>query len=182
MAILPEKIYMVSNPYDYLVTIPAKTLFVISYVSTGNSITLDNSNSNSDSEGSFTITFETNVASEKLFCTTITNGIASTSQCEVIDPTKYTEEYARIRKMIEEIEAVIEAKIQGGANYSITINNKTLVSESLANLEAIRARYIERANSLWAKMNGQSTSGSSKPFKSMTVFRDSNYPDRWGTR
>ncbi len=42
MAILPEKIYMVSNPYDYLVTIPAKTLFVISYVSTGNSITLDN--------------------------------------------------------------------------------------------------------------------------------------------
>lgn len=55
MAILPEKIYMVSNPYEYLVTIPAKTLFVISYVSTGNSITLDNSNS--DSEQSFTITF-----------------------------------------------------------------------------------------------------------------------------
>ncbi|EOI5775890.1 hypothetical protein ACMS0O_000993 [Cronobacter malonaticus] len=180
MAILPEKIYMVSNPYDYLVTIPAKTLFVISYISTGNSITLDNSNS--DSEQPFTITFETNVASEKLFCTSITNGIASTSQCEVIDPTKHTEEYARIRKMIEEIEAVIEAKIQGGANYSITINNKTLVSESLANLEAIRARYIERANSLWAKMNGQPTSGSSKPFKSMTVFRDPNYPDRWGTR
>ncbi|EPJ5332960.1 TPA: hypothetical protein ACJJXW_001550 [Enterobacter cloacae] len=180
MAILPEKIYMVSNPYEYSVTIPSKTLFVISYVNTGTSITLDNKDG--DSEKSFTVTFENSVASEKLFCTAITNGISSTSQCEVIDPTKNTEEYARIRKMIDEIEAVIEAKIQGGANYSITINNKTLVSESLANLESIRARYIERANSLWAKMNGQSTSGSSKPFKSMTVFRDPNYPNRWGTR
>ncbi|WP_320740448.1 hypothetical protein [Enterobacter cloacae] len=180
MAILPEKIYMVSNPYEYSVTIPAQTLLVISYVSTGNSITLDNSQSDSDEV--FAITFETSVASEKLFYTTITNGNASTSQCEVIDPTKHTEEYARIRNMIDEIEAVIEAKIQGGANYSITINNKTLVSESLANLESIRARYIERANSLWAKMNGQSASGSSKPFKSMTVFRDPNYQNRWGTR
>jgi hypothetical protein len=45
MAILPEQIYMVSNPYDYSVTIPAKTIFVISYVSTGQSITLIISNS-----------------------------------------------------------------------------------------------------------------------------------------
>ncbi|WP_320707905.1 hypothetical protein, partial [Enterobacter cloacae] len=75
MAILPEKIYMVSNPYEYSVTIPAQTLLVISYVSTGNSITLDNSQSDSDEV--FAITFETSVASEKLFYTTITNGNAS---------------------------------------------------------------------------------------------------------
>ena len=180
MTILPEKIYMVSNPYDYTVTIPAKTLFVISYVSTGNSITFDNLTS--DIQRDFQVTFNINVASEKLFCTAITNGVSSTSLTEVIDPTKHTEEYARLRNFVEEIEAVIEAKIQGGANYSITINNKTLVSESLANLEDMRTRYIKRLNALWAKMNGQQSSGDGKPFKSITVFRDPNYPNRWGTR
>ncbi|ENY9093364.1 hypothetical protein [Klebsiella michiganensis] len=180
MTILPEQIYMVSNPYEYSVTIPAKTIFVISYVSTGQSVTLDNQSS--DVERDFIIRFDIAISSEKLFCTQITDGIVGTSQCEVIDPTKHTAEYARVKTMINEIEAVIEAKIQGGANYSITINNKTLVSESLSSLETMRIRYIERANSLWAKMNGQSTSGSSKPFKSMTVFRDPNYPNRWGTR
>lgn len=178
MAILPEQIYMVSNPYEHSVTIPAKTIFVTSYVSTGQSVTLDNQSS--DVERDFIITFDLAISSEKLFCTQITNGIVSTSQCEVIDPTRHTAEYARIRTMISEIEAVIEAKIQGGANYSIAINNKTLVSESLANLEAMRTRYIERANSLWAKMNGKPDSN--KPFKSITVFRDPNYPNRWGTR
>lgn len=45
MAILPEQIYMVSNPYEYSVTIPAKTIFVTSYVSSGQSVTLDNQSS-----------------------------------------------------------------------------------------------------------------------------------------
>ncbi|EMM6398547.1 hypothetical protein R2W49_004485, partial [Klebsiella variicola] len=103
MAILPEQIYMVSNPYEYSVTIPAKTIFLISYVSTGQSLTLDNQSS--DVERDFIITFDLSISSEKLFCTQITNGIVSTSQCEVIDPTRHTAEYARIRTMISEIEA-----------------------------------------------------------------------------
>lgn len=180
MAILPDTIYMGSNPYDYSISIPANTLFIVSFLSTGQSQTFDNTES--DTEKDFTVTFDINNASEKLFCTTIINGIASTSNSEVIDPTKFTSEYAKLRTMISEIEAVIESKIQGGANYSITINNKTLVSESLSSLEDMRTRYIKRANALFARMNGEQTSGDTKPFKSVTVFRDPHYPNRWGIR
>ena len=46
----------------------------------------------------------------------------------------------------------------------------------------MRIRYIKRANALWAAMNDQPANGNGRPIKSVTVFRDPNYPNRWGTR
>ncbi|WP_312228989.1 hypothetical protein [Pseudescherichia sp.] len=179
MSLLPEKIYMVSNPYDLAVMVPAKTILVVNFTS-GKSMSLDNLQNEASKE--FTLSLEISTANEMLFCTQITNGNASTFTSEVINPVLYTSEYAKLREQIEVLEEVIASKISGGAVYSLSINGKALLSESLSSLEAMRAVYIKRANALWAKMNGQPTSGNGKPFKSITVFRDPNYPNRWGTR
>ena len=178
--LLPDKIYMTSTPYNQTVLIPANTLLVVGYLTSGTSETLDNTASSSSTE--FTLAIDISTANEKLFCTQITNGIASTFTSEVINPVKHTEEYSKLLKQIEELDAVIAVKVAGGGTYSITINNKTLVSESIDSLESIRNRYVKRANAIWAKMNGQNVSASGRPFKSITVFRDPNYPIRWGTR
>ncbi|HFR1546005.1 TPA: hypothetical protein ACHUS5_004397, partial [Shigella sonnei] len=108
---------------------------------------------------------------ELLFCTQISNGQTSTFTSEVINPLLYTSEYSQLKQMISEIDQVIANKIAGGANYSITINNKTLVSESLSSLESMRERYVKRANALFVKMNGGTFSNGGKPIKSITVFR-----------
>lgn len=176
MAVLPEKIYMVSNPYEQPVILPEKTILVVSFTSSGKSISLDNLQSETAKE--FTLPLAISTASEMLFCTQISNGTVSTFTSEVINPVLYTSEYAKLRQFIEEIEAVIANKISGGANYSITINNKTLISETLSSLEAMRERYVKRANALWLKMHGQPTSGNGKPIKSITVLK----PKTWSTR
>lgn len=177
MALLPEKIYMVTQPYDQTVTVPANTILVVSFTSSGASQSLDNLNG--DASKDFTLTLDIENATETLFCTEINSGKASTYTSEVINPVLHTNEYAKLKELIDELDTVIAGKISGGANYSITINNKTLVSESLSSLEAMRERYVKRANALWAKMNGQNVSGNGKPIKSMTVFKPHN---RWGLR
>ncbi|HCI4682149.1 hypothetical protein [Klebsiella pneumoniae] len=176
MALLSEKIYIVSNPYDLAVTLPARTILVVSFTSSGQSISFDNLQSDTSRE--FTLTLEIDTASETLFCTQITNNSVSTFTSEVINPVMHTNEYVKLKGMIDEIDQVIAVKISGGANYSITINNKTLVSESLSSLESMRERYVKRANALWAKMNGINVSGNGKPIKSITVFK----PNTWSTR
>lgn len=176
MALLPEQIYMVGNPYEYTVKLPPKTLLIVNFAQSGDSVKLDNSTETT--EQNVVLTISTSTASEQLFCTQMTDGTVTTFTSEVINPALHTNEYAKVRSLIAEIDAVIEAKIAGGANYSITINNKTLVSESLSSLEAMRERYIKRANMLFMKMNGQATSGNGKPIKSITVFR----PNGWSTR
>ena len=176
MALLPEKIYMVGNPYDYTVTLPPKTLLIVSFASSGLSSTLDNSSGINSSD--FTLTINTSTANENLFCTEMYDGNVSTFTTEVINPALHTTEYAKLISLIAEIDAVIESKISGGANYSITINNKTLVSESLSSLETMRERYVKRANMHFLKMNGQASNGNGKPIKSITVFR----PRDWSTR
>jgi len=92
--LLPEKIYMVSNPYEISVNVPAKTLLVINYLTSGQSTTLDNQASNIDK--TFSLPLAISTGSEKLFCTQITDGNATNFQSEVIDPTKFTSEYARL--------------------------------------------------------------------------------------
>lgn len=176
MALLPEKIYMVTQPYEFTVMVPAKTILVVSFTSSGLSTSLDNLQSDTSKE--FFLPLAISTASEMLFCTQITNNNVSTFTSEVINPVLHTSEYAKLKQMIDEIDAVIANKISGGANYSITINNKTLVSESLNSLETMRERYVKRANALWAKMNGLNVSGNGRPFKSITVFK----PNTWRTR
>ncbi len=177
MALLPDKIYMITQPYDQLVTVPANTILVVSFTSSGQSQSLDNLSG--DTSEDFTLTIDMDYAQETLFCTEVTNGKASTYTSEVINPVLHTSEYAKLRDMIAELDEVIASKISGGANYSITINNKTLVSESLSSLEAVRERYVKRANALWGKMNGENVSGNGKPIRSMTFFRPHN---TWGLR
>jgi len=169
MALLPEKIYMVSNPMNLAVVVPAATILVISYTTSGQSQSLDNLTGSTSKE--FTVALDMSTAQELLFCTQISNGQASTFTSEVINPALFTSEYGQLKNMISEIDQVIASKIAGGANYSITINNKTLISESLSSLEAMRERYVKRANSIFVKMNGGTVSGNGKPIKSITVFK-----------
>ncbi|HFR2436862.1 TPA: hypothetical protein ACHVGF_004343, partial [Shigella sonnei] len=124
MTLLPEKIYMVSNPMDLTVLVPAATILVISFTSSGKSTSLDNLNGSTSKE--FTVVLDMSTAQELLFCTQISNGQTSTFTSEVINPLLYTSEYSQLKQMISEIDQVIANKIAGGANYSITINNKTL--------------------------------------------------------
>lgn len=177
--ILPDKIYVLTVPQDQTVTVPANTTLVINYLSGGASITLINDTSTA-ADKIFSI--DLSMPNDKLFCVQITNGKAINFTSEVINPAKYTTEYAQLLEIIKEIDAVIEARVSGGGVYSTTINNKTLVSETLTNLENMRIRYIKRANALWAMMNDQPANGNGRPFKSITVFRDPQYPQRWGTR
>jgi|GEM_PF-661935 len=179
--ILPETIYAVSMPHDQVVTIPASNTLVVNYLTGGSSITLVNTDS---VPKDFTLTLDIAGGSEKLFCVLIdtSTGKAKNFSSEIINPTKYTTEYASMIALIKEIDEVIKAKVSGGGVYSLTINNKTLISENLTNLENMRIRYIKRANALWAIMNDQPVNGNGRPFKSVTVFRDPNYPNRWGTR
>ncbi|ENV4137246.1 hypothetical protein ACFJ8K_001312 [Escherichia coli] len=169
MPLLPEKIYMVSNPMDIKVVVPAATIVVISFTSSGKSTSLDNLNNIISKE--FTVGLDVSTAQELLFCTQISNGHASTFTSEVINPVLYTSEFAQLKQMIIEIDSVIANKVSGGANITITINNKTLVSESLSSLESMRERYVKRANALFMKMNGGSFSNGGKPIKSITVFK-----------
>lgn len=179
--ILPEKIYMTMNPYDFYVRMPPHSTLVVNYLNSGASQSIDNFSSTEEAR---LIAFKIDKASDKLFCLLFDNakGTSTNFVSELIDPTRYTAEYSQLIKLIEEIDSVIETRIAGGGVYSTTINNKTLISETLTNLENMRIRYIKRANALWASMNEQPVNGNGKPFKSVTVFRDPNYPNRWGTR
>ncbi|EPV6135443.1 hypothetical protein ACVUTA_22070 [Escherichia coli] len=179
--ILPEKIYMTMNPYDFYVMMPPHSTLVVNYLNGGDSTTIENLSTTTEST---LITFKIDGASDKVFCILLDNakGTCTNFISELIDPSKYTTEYSKLISMIKELDEVIETKIAGGGVYSTTINNKTLISETLTNLENMRIRYIKRANALWASMNDQPVNGNGKPFKSVTVFRDPHYHNRWGTR
>lgn len=179
--ILPEKIYMITSPYDQQVTMPANTTLVINFLSGAASITLVN---RTDISSVMTATLSMDIPSDKMFCIQIDNssGTVINFLSELINPAKYTQEYSELTAMIKEIDEVIKVKVAGGGVYSTTINNKTLVSENLTALENLRIRYIKRANALWAIMNDLPANGNGRPIKSVTMLRDPNYPDRWGTR
>lgn len=179
--LLPEKIYMTTSPYNHTVNLPPNTTLTVNFLSTGNSITVSNPTNVVVQE---VLTFTMETPSEKLFCIQIdtSKSTGNNFTSEIVNPSKGTEEYAQLISLLKDIDAVIDARVKGGGVYSLTINNKTLISESLTNLENMRIRYIKRANAVWASMNDQPTNGNGRPFKSMTVFRDPNYPNRWGTR
>lgn len=177
--LLPEKIYIATVPYTTTIELPANTTVSFGQISTGESHVYEN-NTTSPTNIELSVTFTG--ASEKLFITQITNNVVSTYISEIINLTNYTTEYAQLVEMINEIDEVIKVKVAGGGVYSTTINNKTLVSENLTALENLRIRYIKRANALWASMNDLPVNGNGRPIKSVTMLRDPNYPNRWGTR
>lgn len=177
--LLPETMYATSNPYSVDVKLPSNTKLFINSLSTGQSNTYVNDTS---TDITVSVTFNLTVASEKLFCIAVSPKETYQFVSEVIDPTKYTTEYSQLIEMIEEINTIIDERVRTGGVYTTTINNKTLIAEPLSVLESMRNRYIKRANTLWALMNNKPSSGNGKPIKSITLLRDPNYPNRWGTR
>lgn len=175
--LLPDKIYILSNPHNQDLTLPAGTTLIVSSTNTGTSQTITNS---TDISLDTVISISTDKATDKLFCTVISNTV-STFTCEVINPNLNTSEYSKLVEMINDIDTVIASKVSGGGVYSMTINNKTLVSENLSSLESMRNRYVQRANVIWGKMTGEPINGQGRPIKSITVLRD-NYSNKWGMR
>ena len=168
--LLPDKIYILSNPYNQDVTLPAQTTLIVSSTNTGTSQTINNS---TDFSLDTVISISTDKATDKLFCTVISNTVSNFT-CEVINPNLYTSEYSKLVEMINDIDTVIASKVSGGGVYSMTINNKTLVSENLSSLESMRNRYVQRANVIWGQMTGEPINAQGRPIKSITVLRD-NY-------
>lgn len=175
--LLPDKIYILSNPHNQDVTLPAQSTLIVSSTNTGTSQTITNS---TDVSRDTVISISTDKATDKLFCTVISNTV-STFTCEVINPNLYTSEYSKLIEMINDIDTVIASKVSGGGVYSMTINNKTLVSENLSSLESMRTRYVQRANVIWGQMTGEPINAQGRPIKSITVLRD-NYSNKWGMR
>lgn len=176
--ILPETIYMTSTPYPVSFKLPPNSTLFVNSLSTGSSTSFSNPG-NSESEQVLLI--DQTTGQDNLYCILVSNGSNENFVSNVINPSSYTTEYTKLKDMIKELDAVIEDRVKGGGVTTLTINNKTLVSESLDSLESMRSRYIKRANTLWGLMTGTQNSNS-KPIKSITVLRDPNYPNRWGTR
>lgn len=176
--ILPELIYITGETFPF--TLPAGYTIFINWLSSGeaNSFTND-----TDVDALYALPLGITKASDRIFCTVISAGqLMDSFNCEVINPSKYTSEYSQLVQLIDEIDQVMASRISGGAVYSMMINNKTLISESLSSLENMRTRYVKRANAIMATLQGINTNANGKPFKSITVLRDPNYPSRWGIR
>lgn len=94
-------------------------------------------------------------------------GKISVSTCQVIDPLAEVTEIQDARNMVSEIDQIIEDRAQNAVTQ-VTINNKTIINESLDVLMRLRTYYVNKANSLLKK---QSASGNGGMFKSITVFR-----------
>ncbi|GCG22908.1 hypothetical protein [Escherichia coli] len=176
--LLPEQIYITTNPYTIKVNLPANTQLFLNSVSTGKSESYSN---DTNQETIIDVVLNITGATDKYLCIVV--GPQNYNfVTEVIDPTKYTTEYFELLEILKEINIIIEERIKTGGVHTTTINNKTLVAEPLSVLEQMRNRYTKRANTLWAIMNNKPSSGNGKPIKSVTVLRDPNYPNKWGQR
>ena len=86
---------------------------------------------------------------------------------QIVDPTATANKYNQYLSIIDEINFVIESKVQGGGVISQSINNKSLTTESMDSLLRLRTHYMKLANQELARMKGLS---SGNPIKSITTF------------
>ncbi|WP_213712566.1 hypothetical protein [Cedecea lapagei] len=87
---------------------------------------------------------------------------------EVINPLNIASTYTQLMNVIKEIDAVVEARLSAGGVLSTTINNKTLLNESLQSLYNLRSQYVRRANAEVAKIQRKDPGN---PIKSISTFK-----------
>ncbi|CAI1549837.1 MULTISPECIES: hypothetical protein [Serratia] len=85
----------------------------------------------------------------------------------VIDPIASSEKYQELLKMLDDIDQLIKMRIAGGLITTTSINNKTLVNESLDVLYRLKDQYTKQANKELLKLNGKPDYGQ-RPIKSIT--------------
>ncbi|MET5342077.1 hypothetical protein [Serratia marcescens] len=100
--------------------------------------------------------------------------IKAVSTFVVVDPLETTTRYQDLLKTLKEIDEVIAMRISGGLITTTTINNKTLVNESLEVLYRLKEQYTQQANKELLKLNGKSGDGK-QPIKSITKLHRGNY-------
>lgn len=85
----------------------------------------------------------------------------------VIDPIASSDKYQELLKMLDDIDQLIKIRVAGGLITTTSINNKTLVNESLDVLYRLKDQYTKQANKELLKLNGKSGDGQ-RPIKSIT--------------
>lgn len=85
----------------------------------------------------------------------------------IVDPTDIATNYNQLMQILNEIDLVIELRLTAGGVVQTTINNKTLISETLSSLYAIRSSYVKRINNELSKINKKQPNN---PIKSISRF------------
>ncbi len=133
----------------------------------GSSIEIISSKGNKYNYSSPYSPIDTSSWPQGMYTVIITDKTRSVKQFNVIDPLEAASTYNQIIGIIKDIDNVIDARLQNGGVYQTSINNKSLMSETLAQLYAMRANYIKRANAELAKMKNTVPDN---PIKSITFL------------
>lgn len=91
----------------------------------------------------------------------------------VIDPIASSDKYQELLKMLDDIDQLIKMRVAGGLITTTSINNKTLVNESLDVLYRLKDQYTKQANKELLKLNGKSGNGQ-RPILSITKLNRRN--------
>ncbi|WP_369115596.1 hypothetical protein AB4X16_05605 [Edwardsiella tarda] len=86
---------------------------------------------------------------------------------EVIDPKAISSNIKQLQDILNEIDAVVKSRLQNDGVITTTINNKSLISESLSSLYQLRQHYKKRLADEMKKIN---KTNSSPIIKSITTF------------
>ncbi|HHH3437607.1 TPA: hypothetical protein ACPZBX_001035 [Enterobacter hormaechei subsp. steigerwaltii] len=113
------------------------------------------------------ITVDTSTWKPGAYTAIINDKTFSVRTFQIVDPTATANKYNQYLSIIDEINIVIESKVQGGGVITQSINNKSLTTESMDALLRLRTHYIKLANQESARMKGLS---SGNPIKSITTF------------
>lgn len=97
----------------------------------------------------------------------VVNGVSTVQHFQIVNPITAATQYNQILAILAEIDKVIADRLAGGGTITVTINNKTLMSESLSSLYALRSLYVNRANAELAKVKGTNPDN---PIKSISRF------------
>ncbi|WP_370558420.1 hypothetical protein [Edwardsiella tarda] len=87
---------------------------------------------------------------------------------EVIDPKALASNIKQLQDILNEIDEVVQSRLKHDGIVTTTLNNKTLISESLGTLYQLRQHYKKR---LADEMKNINKTNSSPIIKSITTFR-----------